>query len=115
MWISLFSLSLSVSLSLSLMIILLSEKIYYCTLKDDIEPNRFMKFCKTFLPEYAVEQTPHGNDKESVVLVLSIPTKTRFNPYEYFSERVKNTVETCGLNKAGKNNTTRDQLTVNAV
>ena len=55
------------------------------------------------MPEYAVEQTWDGNDKESVVMVLSIPTKTRFNPYEYFSKRVKNTVEKCGLNKAGKN------------
>lgn len=65
------------------------------------------------MPEYAVEQTIDGNDKERVVLVLSVPTKTRFNPYEYFSEWVKNTVETCGLNKAG--NIARDPLTVNAV
>ena len=53
------------------------------------------------MPEYTVEQAQNGDDKERIVLVLSVPTKTRFNPYEYFLERVKDTVKTYGLNKPG--------------
>lgn len=89
-----------------------TETIYFCTHEDNNASKLFLDFCEGFLPEYAVEQTSHGNDKESVVLVLSIPTKTRFNPYEYFSERVKNTVETCGLNNTGKNNKARCQSAI---
>ena len=80
---------------------LISEKIYFCTHDDNDEPNQFVEFCTKFLPEYTVEQAKNGNDKERIVLVLSVPTKTRFNPYEYFLERVKDTVKKCGLNKPG--------------
>lgn len=79
-----------------------SETIYFCTHEDNDESNLFLEFCKGFLPEYTVEQTSCGNDKERVVLVLSVPSKSRFNPYQYFIDRVKDTVVRCGLKNPGK-------------
>lgn len=81
-----------------------TETIYFCTHEDNDKSKLFLQFCEGFLPEYDVEQTSCGNDKERVVLVLSVPSKTRFNPYQYFIERVKDTVERCGLKNPGKEN-----------
>lgn len=82
--------------------ILFSGKIYYCTHEDNRKPDQFQDFCKKFLPGHTVERMSCGTDKKQIVLVLSVPTKGRLNPYDYFSGRVKDTVQTYELNKPGK-------------
>nr|XP_022309254.1 uncharacterized protein LOC111114991 isoform X2 [Crassostrea virginica] len=77
------------------------RKIYYCTHGDNRKPDQFQEFCKKFLPGHTVERMPCGTDKEQIVLVLSVPTKGRLNPYDYFSARVKDAVQTYELNKPG--------------
>lgn len=80
-----------------------SDKIYYCTHDDNLRPDQFSTFCKTFLEDHA-ERTSSGEGKDKIVLVLSIPTENRLDPYEYFKERVKKLVTTCRLNVSGKGN-----------
>nr|XP_022307803.1 mucin-1-like [Crassostrea virginica] len=74
------------------------DNIYYCTHEDNKRPDQFSKFCKQFLKDHHAECTSSGKDKKKIVLVLSIPTENRFDPYGYFKERVKKLVTTCELN-----------------
>lgn len=80
-----------------------SGTIYYCTHDDNDKPDHFKDFCKKMLPDYSAKSLSSGIWKEPIVLVLSVPTKTRLNPYRYFSERVKTTIQNpkFGLNEKG--------------
>lgn len=80
------------------------DKIYYCTHDDNERPDQFSTFCKKFLEDHHTERTSSGKGKDKIVLVLSIPTENRLDPYEYFKERVKKLVTTCELNFSGKGN-----------
>lgn len=75
---------------------------YYCIHDENEEHCRFEDFCTTLFEKPDVKRTLSERDKKRLILVLTVPTKTRFNPYQYFIEKVQKSIQMCGLNKTGK-------------
>lgn len=86
----------------SFFLIYSSVKIYWCTHKDNQEPEMFVNFCETFLPDHTAVKLDCARDKECVVLVLSVPSLNRLNAYKHFLKRVKETATAYQLDKEGK-------------